>query len=328
MKVVVVGATGHIGSYLVPALVEAGHDVVALSRGLREPYREDAAWTSVRRVSVDRDAEDAAGIFGQRLADLDADAIIDLLCFTPESAQQLVDALPADGPILLHCGTIWVHGPGVEVPVTEDNARTPFGEYGTGKAAVERLLLDATRGGGLRSTVLHPGHISGPGWPIINPAANLDPEVWRTLADGETLLLPNFGLETVHHVHASDVAQAFMLALTHFDRAVGESFHVVSDAAVTLRGFAEAAAGWFGRRAELAFLPWDGYRAAVAAEHAEATWEHISRSPSMSIAKARTRLGYEPRYSSLQTAAQSLRWLAEHHQVDVDPARIPVEAVH
>ena len=119
-----------------------------------------------------------------------------------------------------------------------------------------------------------------------------------------------------------------MLALTHFDRAVGESFHVVSDAAVTLRGFAEAAAGWFGRRAELAFLPWDGYRAAVASEHAEATWEHISRSPSMSIAKARTRLGYEPRYSSLQTAAESLRWLAEHHQVDVDPARIPVDAVH
>jgi nucleoside-diphosphate-sugar epimerase len=322
MRVVVVGATGHIGSHLVPALVEDGHDVVALSRGLRDPYRSDPAWRSVRRVSVDRDAEDAAGTFGKRLADLDADAIIDLLCFTPQSAQQLVDALPADGPVLLHCGTIWVHGPAVEVPVTEDSARTPFGDYGTGKAAVERLLLDVTRGGGLRSTVLHPGHISGPGWPIINPAANLDPEVWRKLADGEPVLLPNFGLETVHHVHASDVAQAFLLALTRFDRAVGESFHVVSDAALTLRGFAEAAAGWFGREANLEFLPWDGYRASVDPEHAQATWEHISRSPSMSIAKARTRLGYEPRYSSLRTAAESVRWLAEHHQVDVDPARM------
>lgn len=328
MRVVIVGATGHIGSYLVPSLVDAGHEVIALSRGQRDPYRSDPAWESVRRVSVDREAEDAAGTFGRRLADLEADAIIDLLCFTPQSAQQLVDALSADGPVLLHCGTIWVHGPAVEVPVTEDSARTPFGDYGTGKAAVERLLLDVTHGGGLRCTVLHPGHISGPGWPIINPAANLDPDVWRKLADGETLLLPNFGLETVHHVHASDVAQAFLLALDRFDDAMGESFHVVSDAAVTLRGFAEAVAGWFGREARLAFLPWDGYRGAVAPEHAQATWEHISRSPSMSISKARARLGYEPKYSSLQTAAESVRWLAEHHQVDVDPAMIPVGEDH
>jgi nucleoside-diphosphate-sugar epimerase len=323
MRVVVVGATGHIGSYLVPALVEDGHEVVALSRGLRDPYRSDPAWSSVRRVTVDRDAEDAAGTFAGRLADLQADVVVDLLCFTPESAQQLVEGLGADGPVLVHCGTIWVHGPAVEVPVTEEGARTPFGEYGTGKAAIERLLLDATRSGGLRSTVLHPGHISGPGWPIINPAGNLDPGVWQTLADGEPLPLPNFGLETLHHVHASDVAAAFVLAISRFDRAVGESFHVVSEAAVTLRGFAESVAGWFGREARLAFLPWDDYQSAVAPEHAQATWEHISRSPSMSIAKARGRLGYEPRYTSLQTAADAVRWLARNGEIDVDPAAVP-----
>jgi nucleoside-diphosphate-sugar epimerase len=35
-RVVVIGATGHIGSYLVPRLVRAGHQVTALSRGTRE----------------------------------------------------------------------------------------------------------------------------------------------------------------------------------------------------------------------------------------------------------------------------------------------------
>jgi nucleoside-diphosphate-sugar epimerase len=320
MRVVVVGATGHIGSYLVPCLVQDGHDVVALSRGLRDPYREDPAWNRVRRIAVDRDAEDEAGTFASRLARLHPDAIVDLLCFTAESAQQLVEAFGADGPILLHCGTIWVHGPAVEVPVNEDSARTPFGDYGTGKAAIERLLLDATRAGGLRSTVLHPGHISGPGWPIINPAGNLDPEVWRRLSAAETVYLPNFGLETLHHVHAEDVAAAFVLALARFDRAVGQAFHVVSEAAVTLRGFAEAAAGWFGQPARLSLLPWDAYRAAVAPEHAEATWEHISRSPSISIAKAREHLGYSPRHSSLATTKAAVLWLAEHGQIDVDPA--------
>ena len=38
-RVVVIGATGHVGTYLVPRLVRAGHEVVALSRGEREPYR-------------------------------------------------------------------------------------------------------------------------------------------------------------------------------------------------------------------------------------------------------------------------------------------------
>ena len=44
----VVGATGHVGSWLVPDLVRAGHEVVAFSRGTREPYRADDAWGDVR----------------------------------------------------------------------------------------------------------------------------------------------------------------------------------------------------------------------------------------------------------------------------------------
>ena len=60
-RVVVIGATGHIGSYLVPRLVRAGHEVIAMSRGEREPYHPSAQWASASRVSVDRDAEDAAG---------------------------------------------------------------------------------------------------------------------------------------------------------------------------------------------------------------------------------------------------------------------------
>lgn len=50
MKVVVVGATGHIGTYLVPRLVMAGHEVVAMSRGHRGPYLEHRAWDAVERV--------------------------------------------------------------------------------------------------------------------------------------------------------------------------------------------------------------------------------------------------------------------------------------
>ena len=186
-RVVVIGATGHVGTYLVPRLVRAGHEVVALSRGEREPYSPAPEWRAVERLTVDRDAEDAAGTFGARIAALGADAVIDMICFTPASAQQLVDALRPARPLLVHCGTIWVHGPAARVPITEDEPRTAYGEYGTGKAAIEALLARETLAGGVPTVVLHPGHISGPGWPVITPAGNLDPDVWRRLADGEPL---------------------------------------------------------------------------------------------------------------------------------------------
>ena len=58
-RVVVIGATGHIGSYLVPRLVRGGHDVTAMSRGTRDPYHASPPWNSVTRVTVDREAQDA-----------------------------------------------------------------------------------------------------------------------------------------------------------------------------------------------------------------------------------------------------------------------------
>lgn len=315
MKVVVIGATGHIGSYLVPRLVTAGHQVVAISRGQRRPYLESPSWAEVEHVRVDRAAEDAAGTFAGRVASMGPDAVVDLTCFELGPARQMAESLARCGAYLLHCGTIWVHGTAVEVPVTEDAPRRPFGDYGTQKAAIEELLLAEADRGALTCTVLHPGHIVGPGWPPVNPVGNFNVEVFGRLARGEQLVLPNFGLETVHHVHADDVAQAFVLALGDPAVASGQAFHVVSERAVTLRGYAERVAAWFGQRAQMSFEPFSTWAASWAPADAEATWEHISRSPSMSIEKAAKVLGYRPRYSSLQAVFESLTWLVDHGQV-------------
>jgi nucleoside-diphosphate-sugar epimerase len=314
-RVVVVGATGHVGTYLVPRLVRAGHEVVALSRGARDPYVSAPEWRRVRRVMVDREAEDAAGVFGQRIATLEPDAVVDMLCFTPGSARQLVDALRPTRPLLVHCGSIWVHGPAARVPITEDEPRTGFGEYGTGKVAVEALLHRETIAGGVPSVVLHPGHISGP-WPSITPAGNLDLDVWRRLGTGEPLDLPDLGLGVLHHVHADDVAQAFERALAR-PAAVGSSFHVVADQAMTLRGLAAGVAGWFGREPVLDLVDWAEFERRVGVEHAAVTREHVARSIAASIDRARNVLGYRPRYSSLDALHESLRWLVANGHVDL-----------
>ena len=283
--------------------------MIAASRGKREPYQPHRAWADVERMRIDRSTEEAAGTFGDRIAALRPDVVIDLICFTPQSAQHLVVALRKRDSLLLHCGTIWVHGHSTIVPTVESQPREPFGDYGIQKAAIEEWLLEAARRNEARVTILHPGHIVGPGWAPLNPAGHFDLAVFERLANGEDLILPNLGMETVHHVHADDVAQAFELAVTNADRAVGESFHVCSPAAMTLRGYAEGVAAHFGRSAQLSFLPWDEWRRTVTDAQASATWDHIAHSPNCSIAKARGKLGYTPRYTSLEAVIEAVDWL-------------------
>ena len=318
MHVLIIGGSGHIGTYLVPRLVEAGHEVTQVSRGSREPYQPHKAWQQVRKVELDRAEAEKSGEWGQRLRDLKPDVVIDLICFTPESARLLVEALRGQVQHLLHCGTIWVHGPSSTVPATEDLPRRPFGEYGIKKAAIEAYLLDEARRNGFPVTLLHPGHIVGPGWDILNPAGNFNPQVFAQIASGEELALPNLGMETVHHVHADDVAQAFMQAMANWSSAVGESFHVVSPAAITLRGYAEAVYRWFGHEPKLRFIGWEEWRKTVPEQEAKATWDHIAHSPNCSIAKARRLLDYQPRYTSLQGVYESVNWLFDSGTISIN----------
>ena len=277
--------------------MRAGHEVIALSRGRREPYQPAPEWSAVERITIDREAEDAAGTFGARIAALAPDVVIDMICFTAASASQLVEAPPL-------CCTAARSGCTGGARRDRGRAAHRLRRLRDRQGEIEALLL---RERGVPSVILHPGHIVGPGWPAISPAGNFDPDVWRRLATGEPLPLPDLGLGVLHHVHADDVAQAFERALTR-PAAIGSSFHVVAEQAMTLRGLATGVAAWSGREPVLDFVEWDEYEQRVGQEHAAVTREHVERSITASIDRAKAVLGYAPRYSSLG----ALREAAEH----------------
>jgi len=318
MRIVVIGGSGHIGTFLIPRLVRAGHEVINISRGSRSAYAAADEWAEVRAITADREQEDAAGTFPKRVAELQPDVVVDLICFTLESAAALVAGLRGGTGHLLHCGSIWRYGPSEKLPITEAEGGTPpIGEYGTGKHRVAQLLKEETASGGLATTSLHPGHIVGPGWHPIGPLGNLDPAVWHTLSAGRTLRIPGLGAEQMHHVHADDIAQLFELAIANPEASSGEDFNVVAPDSLNVRGFARIAAGWFGREPVLESVSWDEFRQTTAPEHADASWEHLYRSQCVSIEKARTVLGYAPRYSSEAAVLEAVRWLVEHGELEV-----------
>jgi len=315
MRVVIIGGTGHTGTYLVPRLVEAGYEVISVSRQKRRPYSANNAWNIVKQVMIDRVEADKKNNFGKQILALAPDIVIDMICYTQDSASSLVEALRGQVQHYISCGTIWVHGHSEQVPTNETQARKPFGDYGINKAAVESYLLSVSSQTGFPATVLHPGHIVGPGWIPVNPIGNFNPGVFKRLAAGEEVLLPNSGMETLHHVHADDVAQAFMKAIDNRSMALGESFYIVSDQALTLLSYATAMANWFGKEAKLGFLPWEKWKNTVNEDEAAVSWNHIAHSSNCSIEKARKLLNYCPRYSSLQAVQEAVTYQMENNYI-------------
>ncbi len=312
MRIVIIGGTGHVGTFLVPRLISAGHEVVSVSRRKRAPYQSHPAWNLVSQVVMDRVESDEKNLFGEQVLALKPDVVIDMICYTQNQAKDLVEALKGRIQHLLCAGTIWVHGHSEQVPTDETQPRRPLGAYGIHKAACESYLLSVARQTGFPVTILHPGHLVGPGWAPLNPAGNFNPEVFKKLACGEEVILPNLGLETLHHVHADDVAHAFVQAINNRNRVVGESFHIVSGQALTLREYAAGMAAWFGQEVRLKFLPWEKWKDTVSESDARATWDHIAHSSNCSIAKACKLMDYQPRYSSLQAVREAVKHLFDN----------------
>ena len=150
MKVLVTGAAGFIGHYLLPALVERGHSVVATD--LRMPgdavSSEAVAWhlldvsrpEEVYRVMLSTRPEAVIHLVSWLAAPCEANPLrgweINFL-----STQYLLDAgLAAGLKRFVFSSSISVFGRGVPEPVSDDAVKEPATIYGQTKLACEHLL--------------------------------------------------------------------------------------------------------------------------------------------------------------------------------------------
>ncbi len=315
MKVLVIGGTGHIGSYLVPRLVLRGYEVQVLARNPRPHYSDagtEALWSQVEWIVADRIAEERNGSWRKRMAAVDADIVIDLICFTPEQNRIMVESLEGHVSHFIHCGTIWAYGPSARVPYKEIYARKPVTEYGMLKARIETDLVEKYGREGFPATVIHPGHISGRKWLPIDPQGTRNGVgIYRSLAHGDPVYLPDTGLATLHHVHADDVAQVFELAILSRKAALGESFSVAAPYAMTLASCCEFVASLFGGKPNLRFIPLHKMVEILGEEAFAIMRDHVIHSPCVSIEKAQRLLSYQPRYTTEDIYRGCVEYLLE-----------------
>jgi nucleoside-diphosphate-sugar epimerase len=313
MRILVIGGTGHIGSYLVPRLVLAGHNVTVIARNPRPQYTDErVAWPRVIWEVADRTAEEEAGTWAGRMAALEVDAVIDLMAFRPQQNQLMMEAFAGRIEHFLHCGTIWAYGPTERAPYEEHFPRAPTTQYGVDKALIEADLHSAWCRDGFPYTVIHPGHICGRRWLPLDPQGSRNGvDVYQRLATGGTVQLPDLGLATIHHVHADDVAQLFQLSLGVRQQALGESFSAVAPYAMSLLGCCRFVASLFGRDAVIEYIPLPELRAIVGDDVFEVIDAHVQHSPCSSISKGQRLLGYQPRYTTEQIFRECVEELLE-----------------
>ncbi|MGY1809311.1 NAD-dependent epimerase/dehydratase family protein [Blastococcus sp. SYSU D00669] len=277
MRVLVLGATGYIGSVVTEHLAAGGHRVVALRRPDAPPRQlGHVAETRWGDVTVPDSLAEA-------VTD-DIDAVVDVAVPTGTAAvdaaanSALLAPLHGTGRPFLYTSGIWVLGPAGALPADEDSPTAPI-ELVRDRPAIERQVLAAAERG-VRAVVLRPAIVHGRGSGI--PALLV--ELARRYGGGRFVGGPG----RWPMVHVDDLADLYVRAL---ERGVaGSVIHAVAEEAVPVVDLAAAAARAAGVAGPVEAWPIDAARAELGSSFADA----LALDQVVSGARAR-RLGWRPR---------------------------------
>ena len=172
MKILVTGGAGYIGSHMVCALGEKGHDIVVydnLSTGHRDSVLfgrlvvADLADTAALDKLFSAEGFDAVIHFAAHIAV--EESVNDPIKYYRNNfsnALNLLDACLKFGvDKFIFSSTAAVYGIPEKVPVAEDAPLRPINPYGASKAMVEQALRDVSRVSGLRYVSLRYFNVAG-----------------------------------------------------------------------------------------------------------------------------------------------------------------------
>jgi nucleoside-diphosphate-sugar epimerase len=248
MKVLVIGGTGLISVGVVKQLLTRGCDVTVYNRG----QRAHTLPREVRQLVGDR-ADGAA--FERTFADARYDVVIDMICFTPDQADNTVRAFAGRCAQLMFCSTVCTYG--VEVPasvlVDEHFPQRPISGYGRDKLACEQVFARAQADGKFALTILRPSHTYGPGGALID---QLEPDgvAWDRVARGLPVLCAGDGLGLWQPTHRDDCGLLFAHAALS-SRTYGQAYNATGQDVFTWREYYRHVARALDMRATLIYAP-------------------------------------------------------------------------
>lgn len=317
--VAVTGPTGDIGISAVSALEQ--HPEVERVVGMaRRPFDPAAhGWTKAEYRQgdiLDRDAVDALVA--------DADIVVHLAFIImgsrDESARvnlagtrNVFEATVASARArrLVYTSSVAAYGYHSDnpVPITEEvpPRGSPEHYYSEQKAACEAALAEITAGTPLEVYVLRPCIVAGPKAPALAEAMpwNRLPDAVRKVSQAVPLLKPPFPdpgtpLQLVHH---DDVASAIALAAT--TSAPPGAYNLAGDGLLSMSDVGNALGARPLRIPRIAMTATSELLARLPFVPSALEWLHAGRtSVVMDTGKARSQLGWTPKYSAAETLSE------------------------
>jgi nucleoside-diphosphate-sugar epimerase len=253
MKVLFIGGSGVISSACSWLAVERGIDVFVLNRGSTR-LRPLPEQVTVLRGDI-RDPDSAR----QTLGNLEFDAVVDWVAFTPSHVQADIDLFRGrTGQYVFISSASAYQTPPARLPVLESTPlRNPLWQYSRDKIACEDLLVAAYRNEGFPATIVRPSHTYDK---TVIPFDG----GWTALArmrQGRPIVVHGDGTSLWTLTHHEDFASGFVPLLGH-PRTIGESFHITSDDVLTWNQIAESLAAAAGVSANIVHVPSDAIAAA------------------------------------------------------------------
>jgi UDP-glucose 4-epimerase len=233
MKVIVTGATGHLGSYTVARLAQLGHEVVAASRAGTVPawpFGSSESTAPIRALALDLRSDDAVGLLRRELGrDV---GLIHLAAWHPPATastgpaerrelletnvrgtMRVLEAArqPVGASAVVYSSSFEVYAePSSAGPIPETGRLGPLTDYGATKLAGEDHLLSFGYEEHVRVLALRLPAIYGPG----ERTARALPNFLRAVSRGTRPTIFGDGSDLRDQIHVRDAADALCRGLT------------------------------------------------------------------------------------------------------------------
>jgi len=305
MKVLVTGGAGFIGSNVVDRYIAEGHEVVVLdnlSTGLAENINAEATFYEVdmtdREAVEDVFAREKPAVINHHAAQMNVRKSVEDPGFDANTnivgSLYLLEAGLKNGVekvIYISSGGA-IYGEPDEIPATEECSIHPISHYGVSKFTIEKYLWLYNYNDGLRYTVLRYANVYG-------PRQRPDGEAGVTaifsgmMLRGEQPTIFGQGDKTRDYVFVEDVVEANVRALTGGDN---EAFNIGTGVQTSDQEVYDTIAAATG---------YD--KPAVYGDERKGDIKHTA----LHCAKAKTVLGWEPKYTFAEGVAKAVAYNRE-----------------
>jgi nucleoside-diphosphate-sugar epimerase len=325
MKALVIGGSGATGVPVLQGLLQRGHDVTMLHRGVHEP----ADLPDVPHIHADPHfAESITEAVGDQSFDVVL-AMYGRVAAIAEVFSGRCGQLISIGGVPAYRGCLQpdtVRPYGMALNAREDgplaDGTEPVPRFAKLIRSAESAVLDRAAAGAFRGTVIR--------YPAIYGPRNLVPWEWsviRRIRDGRTrMVLPDNGLWIISRSAGRNAAEVVLRAADNPDVANGQAYNAGDDDQFTVRQWAEAIAQILGGELEFVGIPGELAGSALIELLPPTGRPHIL----LDTNKAKRELGYREVIPAREAMVEAVEWLEAHPVTSEDyplyPARFDYPA--